>query len=131
MPTTVNATVAATKHFRVKQNQTFNPVIVFTDAASGDPIDFTGATARMSIRKLNGDCVPCQLSEATNRIFAQEMEPTVTGADNNVLEFNEVIRLDKGTYKYDLLIIAADGNQTYYLEGQFIVERSYTQPNAD
>lgn len=129
MPT-LNATIAVKYDFVVKQNQTFNPLLTFLD--DGDlPIDFTGATVKLSIREkgcgCSNECNP--YNSNFNQVYKQDFIPTITGAGNNQLQFDDIIYLAKGMYVYDMLVVWPSGEQQYYLRGQFKVEKSYADIN--
>ena len=126
----IDLSTAATVNFTVKTGQTFEPVLTFTDKDTGDPIDFTDATVKMSIRQRIGCAANNCCSDNYNQIFEQDLATgdgiTIGGADNNVLTFEKEIVLAPARYKYDLLVVFPDGTQTYYLQGDFKVEKSYT-----
>lgn len=127
MSNQLDATIAKRLDITVKQNQTFNAVLTFVDAASA-PIDLTGATVKLSVRQADGCGGGCMehAYDGFNIVYKQDFEPTITGAGMNVLQFNEVVLLSEGLYKYDLLVQHASGQQFYYLTGSFRVKRSYT-----
>jgi len=126
MPT-LDTTIAVKFDFTTKQNQTFDPLLTFTDD-DGAPIDLTGAIAKMSVRSKNCGChTGCDVWDNNfNQVYKQDFAPVVTGVDNNQLQFNDVIELSRGNYVYDLLIVWPSGEKQYYLKGNFKVEKSYT-----
>lgn len=126
MSNQLDATIAKRYDITVKQNQTFNPLLTFTDSA-GAPIDLTGSTAKLSVRQ-TGACNTCDrnFDSPFDLLYHQDFLPTITGADSNQLQFNEVVKLSPGLYKYDLLIEYTSGEKAYFLTGNFRVKRSYT-----
>lgn len=127
MPT-LDTSIAVKFDFIVKQNQTFNPLLTFTDDVN-EPIDFTGAQVKMSVREKyrHGGCAPCGINDSNfNQAYKQDFAPTVTGVDNNQLQFSGLINLAHGHYVYDLLVVWPNGEQQYYLRGNFKVQKSYT-----
>lgn len=129
MPT-LNTTIAAKFDFVVKQNQTFNPLLTFLDDNDA-PIDFTGAEIKLSVREKGCGCRSgCDPGDASyNQAYKQDFTPLLTGASNNQLQFEDIIRLAKGNYVYDMLVVWPDGEQQYYLKGSFKVEKSYADIN--
>lgn len=129
MPT-LDTTIAVKFDFVVKQNQTFNPLFTFLDAA-GLPIDLTGALIKLSVRRkacdCDDECSPYNIS--FNQTYKQDFVPQVTGISNNQLRFNDIIYLAKGQYVYDMLVVWPGGEQQYYLKGNFKVEKSYADIN--
>lgn len=126
MANTLDTTIAVKFDFTVKQNQTFNPVLTFIDD-DDQPINLTGASIKMSVRQKFGVCSDgCSPYDTNfNQVYKQDFTPGIGGADNNELTFDDIIQLAKGVYVYDLLIVWPNGEQQYYLKGNFKVERSY------
>lgn len=126
MPT-LNVTQTTRYNFKVMQNQTFDALLTFVDENTGDPINLAGSTIRMSVRLQSG-CLPCTVNEqSTNIVYKQDFIPTITGVNSNQLQFNEIVQVVHAIYKYDILIIYPDGEQKYLLNGDFIVNRTYTE----
>lgn len=123
----LDASLAVRLDFKVKQNQTFNPLLTFVDAANA-PISLLGATAKLSVRQKDGCGVGCDsnFDSPFNLLYHQDFIPTVTGLSNNKLQFNESVNLSPGSYGYDLLIEFPSGEKQYYLTGLFTVKKSYT-----
>lgn len=126
MPT-LNTTIAVKFDFVVKQNQTFNPLLTFLDDDDA-PIDFTGATIKLSVREKHCGCHSgCNpYDNSFNQVYKQDFVPNVVGASNNQLQFDDIIDLARGLYVYDMLIVWPSGEQQYYLKGTFKVEKSYS-----
>jgi len=127
MSSVLDATIAKRLDITVKQNQTFNATITFLDSLS-QPINLTGADVKMSIRQ-NADCGCSSCADNTGTFdftFKQDLVPTIGGVGNNVLQFDDIIKLTVDNYKYDLLVKYGDGTQQYILTGNFKVKKSYT-----
>lgn len=128
---TLNTTRAVRLDFVVKQNQTFNPSLTFTND-DDTPIDLSTALIKLSVRQKGAcsRCEPCGISDSNfNQVYKQDFVPTVTGGFNNVLQFDSLIDLAKGMYVYDMLVVWPSGEQQYYLKGNFKVEKSYSDAN--
>lgn len=127
MSNIIDASVAKRYNFIVKQNQTFDPLLTFTDSV-GAPISLAGATAKLSVRaRACGHTCGCDGDAGFDLVYKQDFYGTVTGGSNNQLQFNDLVRLSPDLYKYDLLIEFNTGEQQYFLEGTFKVKKSYTE----
>lgn len=128
MSNTIDASVAKRFDFIVKQNQTFNPLLTFTDS-TGAPVSLAGATAKLSVRMQAGCNSSCGCDGETpfDLVYKQDFYATVIGVSNNQLQFDDLIKLSPDLYKYDLLIEFNTGEQKYFLTGTFKVKKSYTQ----
>lgn len=126
MPNTLNATIAKNFSFEVKQNQTFDPLLTFTDDA-GMPISLAGSYAKLSVREDDCGCTTSCDTQTFNLLYKQDFYGTVTGVGNNKLQFDDIIKLSPGRYKYDLLVTFPSGDNRYFLTGTFKVRKSYTQ----
>lgn len=127
MSNQLDATIAKRFDITVKQNQTFNAVITILDD-SGGPVNLNGATVKMSIRQQNCGCnVGCGDNDfAFNFKYKQDMIPSIGGGSSNVLTFFDVVQLEAGLYKYDLLVQYPNTLKQYFLTGNFKVKKSYT-----
>lgn len=130
MSNQLDATIAKRFDITVKQNQTFNATIIILDDI-GSPINLNGGQVKMSIRQTdcgcNNTCAGQNVFDSFNLVFKQDLVPTIGGGSFNVLQFFDLIRLDVGTYKYDLLVHYPNGQNQYLLTGSFKVKRSYTE----
>lgn len=123
----IDASVAKRLDITVKQNQTFDPILTFTDE-NNDPINLSGSTIKLSVRSndsCNSSC-GCIGDTPFDAIYKQDFYGSISGLGNNIVSFNDIIRLSEGVYKYDLLILFNDETQKYFLTGSFRVKRSYT-----
>ena len=128
MSNQLDATIAKRFDITVKQNQTFNAAITLLDD-NGGAINLGGATVKMSIRQQDCGCtVGCNGDNDFNFNFKyrQDMTPAIGGGSNNVLTFFDVVQLEEGVYKYDLLVKYSNTLQQYLLTGNFRVKKSYT-----
>lgn len=128
MSNQLDASIAKRFDITVKQNQTFNPLLTFTDS-DGAPISLAGATAKLSVRH-GGVChahCGCSSDLGFDIVYKQDFYGTVTGVSNNQLQFDDIVLLSPDTYKYDLLIVFNTGIRQYFLTGTFKVKKSYTQ----
>lgn len=128
MSNQLDATIAKRLDITVKQNQTFNTEITLLNN-DNTPYGIAGATVKMSVRQqacgCGGGCMD-YACDGFDIVYKQDFTPNITGAGDNVLEFDEVVKLSPGTYKYDLLVSYGDGLKKYLLTGTFKVKKSYT-----
>ena len=87
MPTTIDTIRRAEANIKAYQGDTFAPTLTFTDAAE-DPLDFTGVTFKMQIRKKDGTLMQTLLQ-------GSDMVVTLP----NTLTFNSIINVEKGCYE--------------------------------
>lgn len=127
MANQIDATIAKKLDITVKQNQTFNAVLTFIDA-DNTPIDLSGAIVKLSVRQdaLCGCEFGCAGDSPFEAVYKQDFEGSISGADNNIVTFDDIIKLSPGTYKYDMLIVFPDESKKYFLTGNWRVKRSYT-----
>jgi len=125
MSNQLDATIAKRLDITVKENQTFDALLTFTDDADA-PINLLGVSMKLSVREdgCNTSCA-CIGDNNFNQVFKQDFVPT-TYADGQV-QFNDIIKLAPGSYKYDLLAEFPDDARRYLLTGTFKVKRSFTQ----
>lgn len=126
MSTQLDASIAKKLDFTVKQNQTFNPLLTFTDNA-GAPISLAGASAKLSVRSQGCHTCGCDGDTPFDLVYKQDFYADIVGASNNQLQFDSIVELSPGLFKYDLLIEFASGERQYFLAGSFRVKKSYTQ----
>lgn len=125
MSNQIDATVAKRFDITVKQNQTFDMVISFFDE-DGNPLNVTGGQFKMSVRQddCNTEC-GCVGDSPFEFNFKQDFIAQVVGSGQ--ISFGDIVKLDNGTYKYDLLAEFSNGTRKYLLSGNFKVKKSYTQ----
>lgn len=106
----------------VKQGQTWSEVLTYRDQA-GVLVDFTGATAKMDIRKLDGT-LAVTLTTTNGRIVlggaAGTLTRTLTATDTGGL--TPAVR-----HNWDLYITLASGTVLPPLEGTFTARARVTQ----
>lgn len=112
----------------IYQGQTFDDEIVFEDGA-GDPLDFTGSTARMQIRRaLPDDEVILELTTTNGMINAL--------ADDGLVKFNvnagETADLPTDNvdqvWVYDLEVQDGSGGVVRLMQGSVVVYPEVTRP---
>jgi hypothetical protein len=109
--------------FYIEQGATFYQVITWKDSA-GDPVDISGYTARMQIRKsVTSTDALISLTTENGRISLGGAAGTVT------LEIDADDTADFTTFcgVYDLELEASDGTVTRLLEGQIEISREVTR----
>lgn len=84
-----------------------------------EPVDLTGASVKIQIRKKSGDPVLFELSTDDGI--------TIGGDDNNTLSWNRVVDLPQGIYKWDLQIIFLDTTVRTIFTGQFKIQSDITE----
>ena len=114
MSTIIDSIRRAAADIKAYQGDTFAPTLTFTDE-NDDPLDFTGVTFKMQIRKKDGQLMQTLL---------QGTDMTVTLP--NILVFNSIINIEKGCYEYDLQGTTTGGVVVTYLGGGFEVTKQIT-----
>lgn len=126
--------MAAGKYtFLCEQGATFDPVITWRQPSPdpdadppvpGDPVDLTGYTARMQVRKKITDTdVVITLTTENNRIV-------LGGASGEIMlliDDTDTTPLPAGSWKYDLELESAGGITTRLLKGTFKVDPEVTR----
>lgn len=98
-------------NFNIYQGSTLNLVLRLSDIESGEPLDYTGFTARGMIRVRYTDPTPageftCVFTDAANGVLSVSMSSVETGA------------LDFKTAFYDIEIVAPGGSVRQVLRGK-------------
>ncbi len=109
--------------FYIEQGATFYQPLIWKDS-NDDPVDVTGYTARMQIRKtVKSSDVLISLTTANGRITLGGAAGTVT------LEISAEDTADFEIFcgVYDLELEALDGTVTRLLEGQIEISREVTR----
>jgi hypothetical protein len=110
--------MAGVYNITIKRNDTLSKQLTFVDDASA-PVDLSGATLTMQVRKKADDTVLLSLTEADGI--------AVSGAGNNIVTLYKLVTIAApGTYQYDLQAVFAGGMVRTYLEGSFTVEPDIT-----
>jgi hypothetical protein len=115
--------VAATKNFDVDQNATFSFYVEYKDSQD-NPIDLTGATAKMQVRDLKGG----------KQLVATLSTPHSSGIDidgpagivNVIIPAASTNKFIYPKSAYDLVITDTNGNKIRLLEGFLTLNRSVT-----
>lgn len=107
--------------FKVRQGSTFRRT--FTWTLDDDPVDLTGWTARMDVRKtVNSSTAVLSLTTENGRIALGGDEGTI----EVVLPASLTEELAPGRYVYDLELVD-DSEVTALLEGTFSVDAEVTR----
>lgn len=115
MSVTINTIRRAEGNIKAYQGDTFAPVLNFTDE-NEDPLDLTGITFKMQIRKKDGTLM---------QTISQGAGITVTLP--NTVTFSAIINVEKGCYEYDLQGTYSNGSVVTFLGGGFEVTKEITQ----
>jgi hypothetical protein len=114
MPTTIDSIRRAEANIKAYQGDTFSPTLTFTDD-NDDPLDFTGVTFKMQIRKKDGTLM---------QTLTQGSGISVTLP--NIVVFNSIISVEKGCYEYDLQGTYSNNTVVTFLGGSFDVTKQIT-----
>ena len=93
---------------------------VFTLLADTTPINLTGATVYIQVRKGCGGTLALTLTNGSG--------VTIGGASNNQITVNKLVDIAKGNYVWDMQVTFSDTTVKTYLEGDFIVYDDVTKP---
>lgn len=91
----------------------------FTLTLDSTPIDLTGATVKIDIKKQCGDTTAISMTNGDGI--------SVGGVNNNSITVNKVINIDAGNYVWDMQVTFTTGVVKTYLWGNFIVSQDITQ----
>ncbi len=110
-------------NIEIQQAATFRRQLRWLDS-SEEPVDLTGHTALMQIRRSHRHEVVLELSTANGRIVLGGAEGTV------LLEVAaaDTLELTPAEYVYDLLLTSAGGIATRLLEGACVVRPAVSRP---
>jgi hypothetical protein len=114
MSTIIDSIRRAQADIKAYQGDTFAPTLTFTDE-NDDPLNFTGVTFKMQIRKKDGTLMQT-LTQGTDIVVTLP----------NIVVFNSVINVEKGCYEYDLQGTTTGGVVVTYLGGNFEVTKQIT-----
>jgi hypothetical protein len=93
---------------------------VFTLLADTTPINLSGATVYIQVRKGCGGVLALSLTNSSG--------VTIGGVDNNQITVNKLVDIAKGNYVWDMQVTFTTGVVKTYLEGDFIVYDDVTKP---
>ena len=93
---------------------------VFTLLADTTPINLTGATVYIQVRKGCGGTLALTLTNGSG--------VTIGGASNNQVTVSKLVDIAKGNYVWDMQVTFASNVVKTYLEGDFIVYDDVTKP---
>lgn len=114
--------MAGQKNWEVDQNTTFRFVIEYLDS-NGDPIDLTGASAKMQVRDTKGGSkLAFTLTSPSGGITIDapngKLTLTMTPTQTNKLFYPKS--------SYDVMLVDASGVKTKLVEGFLTLSRSVT-----
>lgn len=113
---------AAIYHIKLEQGSTFNLAATYKDS-SGSPINLSGYTARMQMRKSIDDASPIiELTTANGRISIDGP----TGKVTMTIAAGDTATLDAGDGVYDLELVSGSVVEKL-IKGTFTVEREVTR----
>jgi hypothetical protein len=116
-------------NFVIEQGTTFDPIVRLKIKDTDDPVDLTGFTALMQIRKTRGDTtVLVQLS--TDSLPEDDGTITIDGPNGTLallLEHTETALLDFEYGVYDIILIAPSGRRSRPIEGSITFSAGSTQ----
>lgn len=107
-------------NFTLYQGETFRMVLRLTDPTTGEPVDYTGATARGQMRVNFSDESPagvftCAFTDAANGV----LQISMTDAETSALNFNKA--------DYDIEVVQAGGIVQRILMGKVTLSREATK----
>jgi len=105
-----------------EQGSDFATTITYTNS-SGVPVNLSGYTSRMQVRKFAGSAVPfLTLTNASGMTITAG-----TGVIDVAITAAAMAKLPGGSYVYDLEIVDSSGEVTKLLAGKFDVEAEVTR----
>lgn len=114
---------AATYDFEIEQGATLIKPIVWNDG-NGAPVNLTGYSARMQVRKnVAAADVLLELSTTNSKIQITPMTGTVT----LVFSATTTAAIDWSRGKYDLEMTSGDGTVTRLIEGEISISKEITR----
>jgi hypothetical protein len=114
MPTSINTIRRSEGNITAYQGDTLSLTLTFTDD-NDDPLDFTGVTFKMQIRKKDGTLM---------QTLTQGTDITVT--QPNIVVLSSIINIEKGCYEYDLQGTYSNNTVVTFLGGSFDVTKQIT-----
>lgn len=113
--------VAGIYNFTMDQGATWTLQLVYNDS-NGDPVNLTGYTAEMQIRKkFNSDVAVLTLSTSNGGITIVPLTGTL-----NLIATDEQAAIEPGFYVYDLELNIG-GTRTRLIQGQVTVSGEVTR----
>jgi hypothetical protein len=107
-----------TLDIQIWRNDTWQQV--FTLLADTTPINLTGATVYIQVRKGCGGTLALTLTNGSG--------VTIGGANNNQITVNKLVNIDKGNYVWDMQVTFTSTVVKTYLEGDYFVYDDVTKP---
>ena len=98
--------------------------LTVTDGVTGDPLDLTGASVRMMLRKHPEDTqIVKEFSTATGEII---ITPPETDGKIDFLGNREVMDIPAYNYHYDIEVTFASGRIFTYMRGRWYIKQDVT-----
>lgn len=114
---------AATYDFEIEQGATRIVPLVWKDS-SGNPVNLTGASARMQVRRSAADTeVLLEMSTSNSRISVAALE----GKINLIFSASVTAALKWRRGQYDLEVTSGDGSVTRLMQGEITVSPEITR----
>lgn len=113
--------MAEQHNFNIDQGTTWNRTITWTDS-NNDPIDLSGYTARMKLKRQKGSATADLTLTTENDGIAID---ALNGAITLSLSPIQTAGLDS-SYVYDLEVVSGAGDVTRLLQGRIIVDGEVT-----
>lgn len=107
--------------FNIDQGTTWNRYFIWS--ISGTPVNLTGYTARMQLRRTRSDVAPVlTLTDANSKLVIDAVNGKVTMK----LTAAETAAMN-GTYFYDMEVVSASGDVTRLFQGKIVINDEVTQ----
>ena len=118
---TTEASSAALYNIKCLQNETFQRTLTYKDS-NGDPIDLSGYTAALQVRKDYNSPAVVSLTHSSGLTLGG-----AAGTIAIVINATATAALEAQTHYYDLVITSSGGIATRILEGKFDVVQGITR----
>lgn len=115
--------LAVTYGLTADQGATFEYILTWTNP-DGTPIDLTGYTARMQIRRRTTS------QQLVDTLTTENGKITLGGAEGTItlnLSATETAALPAAQHQYDLELVSSGGEVTRLLMGYFVVRQEMTR----
>lgn len=112
----------STYNISAEQGSDYSATVAYTDDA-GDPVNLTGYSARMQVRKFAGSATPFLTLTNTSGLAITAL----TGVIVVSISAAALALVPAGTYTYDLEIVDGSQKVTKLLQGNFDVDAEVTR----
>lgn len=114
--------MVAKYNFTIYQGETFDKTLTWKTGDPKNPVDLTGYTARMQIRKKYGSSILLELTTENSRISLG----TTAGTIQIIISASDTAAIDWSSAIYDLELISGSGIVKRLLQGTIKVSREVT-----